>query len=204
MRQLSRKEKEAAILSVIVLLGIGGFSYVTADSMQVAEPATALHEETAEAHDEPAELAKKERQKNVELPQDITLRNPFSMVHETREEAAAAEQTNAVMPILTTEDVASYEVDSADAAVQRAQEGQQRAAVAGQITALTERAEEKPILCGVVQGNGERLALIRLDKHTQSVGIGEWIGDFEVVAILADRVCLQRNGEQQWLSLQYF
>lgn len=199
LAKFSRKEKQAVILSVVMLFGIGGFCYVTADTMEVAEPAVPVR--VSQTDSEAKVAATDKTKENTEVPANRELRDPFSPLHETRGEAAVAEQAKVVVPKETNDLPMSTVVETVASNVQTESK---LPAVAEASVTLPNVEEEKPVLCGVIKGNGEKLALLRLGTQTRSVGIGEWLGDFEVVAIFAERVCLQRNGEQQWLSLQSF
>lgn len=191
MRQLSRKEKEAAILSAVVVLGIGSFCYLQADSMEVAEPAVPTKTAAVPVQPKAESLPVVQRQ---EAAQQGELCNPFSWTHETRDEAAAMPSGAEELPIEKAEPVITAE--------NLAEQTQPKEAdTAAEAKAAIPEPTERPILCGIVSGGGRKLALLQLGAQTRSLAAGEWLGDYEVRAIFADCVCLQTAAGEIWLRL---
>lgn len=194
MRPLSRKEKQAAILTVVVMLGIGGFCYFQADDMEVAEPAMQPAKQQANAAAAPTN----KQNLGIETAQG-EVRNPFDSSHATRseEEKAMPKPVEPAMPLAT--DTITAEPGQILPTAPIVPENQD------EIPAETQATErEQPVLCGIVTGSQGDLAIVRWKSKTQSVAVGEWIGPFAVCAILADRICLQADDEQHWLRLNQF
>ena len=113
------------------------------------------------------------------------LRNPFSLLHETEQEsehmilpARQAVENGKVKP--DRPPVSPVVVD-----------GSQKPA--GNEPAIS--------LCGIVEGGGQRLALLKVGNNTVTAGPGEMVSDWQVTGISAAAVTVERSGQVQVLPL---
>ena len=56
-------------------------------------------------------------------------------------------------------------------------------------------------LCGIVEGGGQRLALLKVGNNTVTAGPGEMVLDWQVTGISAAAVTVERSGQVQVLPL---
>ena len=61
--------------------------------------------------------------------------------------------------------------------------------------------EQAISLCGIVEGGGQRLALLKVGNNTVTAGLGEMVSDWQVTGISAAAVTVERSGQVQVLPL---
>ena len=76
------------------------------------------------------------------------------------------------------------------------------------VSPATENGSQKPAgneqvisLCGIVEGGGQRLALLKVGNNTVTAGPGEMVLDWQVTGISAAAVTVERSGQVQVLPL---
>ena len=127
------------------------------------------------------------------------LRNPFSMLHETREQMAAAPA-----PLKEKQPQAAGTPDAAKAAdspKNALPKAPSRASVVEDASAAEPPAPAL-VLKGVASGNGQTLAVIRADGKSHLVSEGETVGGYTVAAIGDDSVTLAGDGGTLVLQLR--
>ena len=126
------------------------------------------------------------------------LRNPFSMLHETREQMAAAPA-----PLKEKQPQAAGTPDAAKAAdspKNALPKAPSRASVVEDASAAEPPAPAL-VLKGVASGNGQTLAVIRVGGKSHLVAEGETVGGYTVAAIGDDSVTLAGDGGTLVLQL---
>ena len=128
------------------------------------------------------------------------LRNPFSMLHETRAEMAAASQSaKEATPQASEKD----ETANAKAAKQPALPAAKNSAPAVEDMGTAEPQAPALVLKGVASGNGETVAVIRAEGKSKIVTEGENVGGYTVAAIDGDSVTLMGDGGTLVLQLAH-
>ena len=128
------------------------------------------------------------------------LRNPFSMLHETRAEMAAASQSaKEATPQASEKD----ETANAKAAKQSALPAAKTSASAVEDMGAAEPQAPALVLKGVASGNGETVAVIRAEGKSKIVTEGENVGGYTVAAIDGDSVTLMGDGGTMVLQLAH-
>ena len=107
------------------------------------------------------------------------LRNPFSMLHET--EQASHRKVPSVGQMPQTEN----SKQQANVPLAAAQNDSQPQSAGTQSV----------VLCGIVEGSGQRLALLRIGTNTVTAGVGEMAADWLVTAIDTAAVTVERSGQ---------
>ena len=126
------------------------------------------------------------------------LRNPFSMLHETREQmAAASAPSKEKQPQAAEKPDAAKAVDDKKPAAPKAPS---RASVVEDASAAEPPAPAL-VLKGVASGNGQTLAVIRAGGKSHLVAEGETVGGYTVAAIGDDSVTLAGDGGTLVLQL---
>ncbi|MCR5758025.1 MAG: hypothetical protein K6F95_08985 [Selenomonas sp.] len=113
------------------------------------------------------------------------LRNPFSLAHEREGEQAL----NPVFPKDAYAQSPSVPVSipaALPAAVHNTQEKSSGPGIS---------------LCGIVEGGGQRLALLRVGTYTLTAGLGEMAAGWHVTGISSSAVTVERSGEVLCLPL---
>ncbi len=113
------------------------------------------------------------------------LRNPFSLQHETEQEAAAASQI--------------AETSGSKADFLPVQTG-------AKVTAAAEKPvspvpAEEIVFCGIAQGNGEQLALLQVGGTAAALALGESLNGWQVIAIDDAGVTVSRGGQVRKLGI---
>ncbi|MBE6093387.1 MAG: hypothetical protein E7201_09520 [Selenomonas ruminantium] len=114
------------------------------------------------------------------------LRNPFSMLHETEQESEHMD-----LPAKQPMENGKAKTDKSLAVSPAAGNGSQMPA--GNEPAIS--------LCGIVEGGGQRLALLKVGNNTVTAGLGEMVSDWQVTGISAAAVTVERSGQVQVLPL---
>ena len=114
------------------------------------------------------------------------LRNPFSMLHETEQESEHMD-----LPAKQPMENGKVKTDKSLAVSPAAGNGSQMPA--GNEPAIS--------LCGIVEGGGQRLALLKVGNNTVTAGLGEMVADWQVTGISAAAVTVERSGQVQVLPL---
>jgi len=159
---------------VFILVGLSGGWYV----MEAEEPTLVLQRNTEST------LAKQETVEIIGLKSAAAgkkLRNPFSLVHEQEGEAA--------VDLPAQGSYGSSEVSNS--VVHKGEKKQKNADSGGQ----------EIFLCGIVEGGGKRLALLRIGTNTLTAGQGEKAEDWQVLTIGTSVVTVERFGQVRSLSL---
>ena len=107
------------------------------------------------------------------------LRNPFSFVHERE-----GEPVQGMLP------ASKNELPSAAPPAAVAAEKQSNVPAAPAIS-----------LCGIVEGNGQRLALLRVGSNTVTAAVGEWADGWQVTGIGTATVTVERSGQVLSLNM---
>ena len=114
------------------------------------------------------------------------LRNPFSLRHETEQESEPM-ALSAKQPM----ENGKIKMDKPPAASPAEENGSQKPAGNEQVISL----------CGIVEGEGQRLALLKIGNNTVTAGLGEMVSDWQVTGISAAAVTVERSGQVQVLPL---
>ena len=114
------------------------------------------------------------------------LRNPFSLLHETEQESE-----HMALPVQEPTDSGNVKMDKPLPVSPAAGNGSQKPA--GNEPAIS--------LCGIVEGGGQRLALLKVGNNTVTAGLGEMVSDWQVTGISTAAVTVERSGQVQVLPL---
>lgn len=113
------------------------------------------------------------------------LRNPFSLLHETEAEAGR-------LAAVPEEPALSGGKDTAKAAP---------AAPPVQAQPVKSKAVDDIVLCGIAEGAGGRLALVRVGGTTAAVAAGETVQGWQITAIGTSSVVACRDGQERNLAI---
>ena len=185
MKVQSGKKTWLAAMAAAVLAG-AGFACAGGDEETAPVPAAAETEQKAVP--EP-----KGRQEIVgwqKAGETETVRNPFSLLHET---AAGEQQAAAEMPAkpLQKEPLPSQPL------LPRAQQPQNAEPPAGTGNAPPPSLKLK----GLMEGEGGRIAMIQIGEQTASLSVGENFQDCTVLAIENNSIVIQAGGQERRLFL---
>jgi len=114
------------------------------------------------------------------------LRNPFSLLHETEQESE-----HMALPVQESTDNGKVKMDKPLPVSPAAGNGSQMPA--GNEQAIS--------LCGIVEGGGQRLALLKVGNNTVTAGLGEMVSAWQVTGIGTAAVTVERSGQVQVLPL---
>ena len=114
------------------------------------------------------------------------LRNPFSLLHETEQES-----THLVVKGKEQAENGRVKMDRTPAVSPAVGNGSQ----------MTADNEQAIALCGVVEGGGQRLALLKVGNNTVTVSSGEMVADWQVTEIGTAAVTVERSGQVLTLPL---
>ncbi len=172
--ELERKMKRKLLagVGIFILLALAGTWY--ADEAEKPPLVLQAKQESAEKQAGTTEV--------IGLQQAIAggeLRNPFSFVHERE-----GEIVQGAMPAL------KIELPSAAPPAAVAAEKQSNVPAAPAIS-----------LCGIVEGNGQRLALLRVGSNTVTAAVGEWADGWQVTGIGTATVTVERSGQVLSLNM---
>lgn len=112
------------------------------------------------------------------------LRNPFSLRHETEQEAAAVSQI--------------AETSGSKADFLPVQTGAKVTAAAKPVSPAP---AEEIVFCGIAQGNGEQLALLQVGGTAAALALGESLNGWQVIAIDDAGVTVSRGGQVRKLGI---
>ena len=121
-----------------------------------------------------------------EAEEQKELRNPFSMLHETEQESEHMD-----LPAKQPMENGKVKTDKSLAVSPATGNGSQMPV--GNEPAIS--------LCGIVEGGGQRLALLKVGNNTVTAGPGEMVLDWQVTGISAAAVTVERSGQVQVLPL---
>ncbi len=129
------------------------------------------------------------------------LHNPFSMGHETREQAAQKVQAPAAQnPPLQQGDAGLQQQDPGQLRSGRARAS--RGSAAPEVEPAVEEAPPVlPSLKGVVSGGTVPVAILEMDGQQKVVLTGDWLGDWHILSISDAGVELEADGNSFWLSV---
>ena len=168
--------KPLAVLILLLLLLTGAWY---ADG--VPEPPVVLQKEAVKDSGHEPLKVKGLAEANNSSP----LRNPFSLLHETEAEAAGG-------LVSVQEGTASgTDVEKKTAPVVTSRQ---------QPPAVKERGNDIA-LCGIAEGDGKRLALLRVDGMTVTAAAGETVKGWRVTAIGRSAVVVARDGQERSLDI---
>ena len=114
------------------------------------------------------------------------LRNPFSWLHETEQESGTASRDSRPSP------VAAGQQNSAPSAVGNAAAGSNEKQNTG---------SQDISRCCIVEGGGQRLALLRVGSGTVTAAQGEMAADWQVADIGTATVTVERAGQVLCLQM---
>ena len=114
------------------------------------------------------------------------LRNPFSLLHETEQESE-----HMALPAKQPMETGRVRMDKPPAVSPATENGSQ----------MPVGNEQAISLCGIVEGGGQRLALLRIGTNTVTAGVVEMAADWLVTAIDTAAVTVERSGQVQVLPL---
>lgn len=118
-----------------------------------------------------------------------TVRNPFSLRHETAEELSQAVPEKPEKP-----------VEKAQPSVQEMPKAKPPEP-AGILPEAGEAPPAAPLLRGVLEGEGGKIAMIQIAGQTASLSAGESFQDCTVLAIEENSIVIQRRGQEKRLFL---
>lgn len=107
------------------------------------------------------------------------LRNPFSFVHEREGETVQGALTPPKSDRSTVAPPVAVAPD--------------KTSTASPVPAIS--------LCGIVEGNGQRLALLRVGSNTVTAAVGEWADGWQVTGIGTAAVTVERSGQVLSLNM---
>ena len=166
------KRKLFAGAGIFLLLALAGTWY--ADEAEKSPLVLQEKQETVEKQGGATEV--------IGLQQSLAggeLRNPFSFVHEREGELAQGDLT-----------VKKTDMSNPAPSVAATVDKQSTAPVAPAIS-----------LCGIVEGNGQRLALLRVGSNTVTAAAGEWADGWQVTGIGTATVTVERSGQLLCLNM---
>lgn len=114
------------------------------------------------------------------------LRNPFTWLHETEQESRMEVRKSKSSPMTAgQENIPPSAVGPPSAGSNEKQN----------------KGSQEISLCGIVEGNGQRLALLRVGSSTVTVGVGEIAADWQVAEIGTATVTVERAGQVRCLQM---
>lgn len=121
-----------------------------------------------------------------EASEQKELRNPFSLLHETE-----AESEHMVLPVKSPKEDGRVKSDKLPVVSPATRGG----------SPMPEGKEAAITLSGIVEGGGQRLALLRVGTDTVTAGLGEMVADWQVTGIGTAAVTVERSGQVLTLPL---
>lgn len=192
-----KQAAEAGALVLLLCFAAALFLWKAADDERLAlkqPPATSAPAESKQ--NGPSRLEVKGAE---EAEAGGELRNPFSMLHETRAEMAAAPK-----PVKEAKSQAAEKNETANAkpAKPPAAPVAKDSAPAVDGAGTAEPQAPALVLKGVASGNGQTLAVIRAGGRSHLVSEGEAVGGYTVASIGDDSVTLDGDGGTLVLQLR--
>ncbi|MDY6269157.1 MAG: hypothetical protein SPL39_09385 [Selenomonadaceae bacterium] len=197
-RERPRQAAEAGALSVLLCFAAALLLWDASSEEQLTLKQPPV--ETPSTAQKPNGPSRIEVKGSEEAEAGGELRNPFSMLHETRAEMAAASQSaKEATPQASEKD----ETANAKAAKQSALPAAKTSASAVEDMGAAEPQAPALVLKGVASGNGETVAVIRAEGKSKIVTEGENVGGYTVAAIDGDSVTLMGDGGTLVLQLAH-
>jgi len=129
------------------------------------------------------------------------LHDPFSMGHETREQAVQKVQAPAAQDPPVQQGDAGVPQQNPD----QPRSGRARASRGNTVPEAEPAVEEAspvlPSLKGVVSGGSVPVAILEMDGQQKVVLTGDWLGDWHILSISDAGVELEADGNSFWLSV---
>lgn len=173
------KWRKPVIFGSVFLLLAGGAGAYYAGAAE--EPASVLQSDK-HREEQPAEPPEIKGLQQANASQE--LRNPFSLLHEREGEIAeAGREEQKPLPATATERAAVTPVAKK------------------QNVPVPKVRQADIILCGIVEGAGGRLALLRTGNSTVTAGCGEMVAGWQVTDVGAESVTVARAGQVRHLPL---
>lgn len=172
------KWRKPVIFGSVFLLLAGGAGAYYAGAAE--EPAPVLQSDK-HREEQPAEPPEIKGLQQANASQE--LRNPFSLLHEREGEIAeAGKDGQKPLPATTDSGVATQVAEKQNRPVPKGKQAD-------------------IVLCGIVEGAGGRLALLRAGSSTVTAGCGEMVAGWQVTAVGAESVTVARAGQVRHLPL---